>query len=65
MIEPIMPYANVDIFQEKGSQIKKKKVWEPLNFIKKLVKNKQCQAFRATSMFHFILYKHSIFTLLV
>jgi hypothetical protein len=30
-----MPYTNVDIFREKGL-----KVWEPLNFMKKLVKKK-------------------------
>jgi hypothetical protein len=34
-IEPIMPYTNIDIFREKGVQIFSKKVWEPLNFMKK------------------------------
>jgi hypothetical protein len=36
----MMPYTNVDIFREKGAQSFSKKVWEPLNFIKKWVKNK-------------------------
>jgi hypothetical protein len=27
MIEPIMPYANIDIFREKGAKIKKKKTF--------------------------------------
>jgi hypothetical protein len=31
----IMPYTNVDIFREKGAQSFSKKVWEPLNFMKK------------------------------
>jgi hypothetical protein len=39
-IEPLMPYTNLDIFREKGAQIKKKKNWEPLNFMEKWVKNK-------------------------
>jgi hypothetical protein len=39
-IEPMMPYTNVDIFREKGAQSFPKKVWEPLNFIEKWVKNK-------------------------
>jgi hypothetical protein len=31
-----MPYAkNVHIFREKGAKIFSKKVWEPLNFMKK------------------------------
>jgi hypothetical protein len=34
-IELIMPYTNVDIFREKGAKIFSKKVWEPLNFMKK------------------------------
>jgi hypothetical protein len=38
--EPMMPYANVDIFREKGAQSFSKKVWGPLNFIEKWVKNK-------------------------
>jgi hypothetical protein len=33
MIEP--KYKNVDIFREKGAKSFSKKVWEPLNFIKK------------------------------
>jgi hypothetical protein len=32
----MMPYTNVDIFREKGAQSFSKKVWEPLNFIKKM-----------------------------
>jgi hypothetical protein len=32
-IEPMMPYTNVDIFREKGTQSFSKKVWEPPNFI--------------------------------
>jgi hypothetical protein len=39
-IEPMMPYTNVDIFREKWAQSFSKKVWEPLNFIEKWVKNK-------------------------
>jgi hypothetical protein len=32
-----MPYAkNVHIFREKGAKIFSKKVWEPLNFMKKM-----------------------------
>jgi hypothetical protein len=31
-----MPFTNVDIFQEKGANSFSKKVWEPLNFIKKI-----------------------------
>jgi hypothetical protein len=32
-----MPYAkNVHIFREKGAEIFSKKVWEPLNFMKKM-----------------------------
>jgi phenylpyruvate tautomerase PptA (4-oxalocrotonate tautomerase family) len=27
MIEPIMPYANIDIFREKGAKIKKKRLF--------------------------------------
>jgi hypothetical protein len=38
-IELIMPYTNVDIFREKGPKNVSKKVWEPLNFMKKWVKN--------------------------
>jgi hypothetical protein len=36
----MMPYTytNVDIFREKGAQSFSKKVWEPLNFMKKWVK---------------------------
>jgi hypothetical protein len=30
-----MPYINVDSFQEKGTNSFSKKVWEPLNFMKK------------------------------
>jgi hypothetical protein len=33
MIEPIMPYK---IFGEKGAKSFSKKVWEPLNFMKKM-----------------------------
>jgi hypothetical protein len=33
-----MPYTNVDIFGEKGGKSFSKKVWEPLNFMKKWVK---------------------------
>jgi hypothetical protein len=33
-----MPYTNVDIFREKGAKRFSKKVWEPLNFMKKWVK---------------------------
>jgi hypothetical protein len=33
-----MPYTNVDIFREKGAKSFSKKVWEPLNFMKKWVK---------------------------
>jgi hypothetical protein len=29
-----MPYTNVDIFREKGTKSKKKRVWEPLKFMK-------------------------------
>jgi hypothetical protein len=39
-IEPMMPYTNVDILREKGAQSFSKKVWEPLNFMEKWVKNK-------------------------
>jgi hypothetical protein len=35
-----MRYKNVDIFREKGAKSFSKKVWEPLNFVKKWVKNK-------------------------
>jgi hypothetical protein len=38
IIEPIMPYTNVNIFREKGAKSLSKKVWEPLNFMKKWVK---------------------------
>jgi hypothetical protein len=38
-MEPIMPYTNVDIFRKKGTKSFLKKVWEPLNFMKKWVKN--------------------------
>jgi hypothetical protein len=31
-----MPHTNVDIFQEKGTKHFSKKVWEPLNFMKKM-----------------------------
>jgi hypothetical protein len=34
-IGPIMPYTNVDIFREKGAKGFSKKVWEPLNLMKK------------------------------
>jgi hypothetical protein len=37
-IEPIMPCTNVDIFREKGAKSFSKKVWEPLNLMKKWVK---------------------------
>jgi hypothetical protein len=37
-IEPIMPYANVDIFREKETKHFSKKVWKALNFMKKCVK---------------------------
>jgi hypothetical protein len=37
-IEPIMPCTNVNIFQEKGATSFSKKVWEPLNFMKKGLK---------------------------
>jgi hypothetical protein len=37
-IEPIMPYTDVYIFREKGAKSFSKKVWEPLNFLKKWVK---------------------------
>jgi hypothetical protein len=30
-----MPYTNVDIFREKGVKSFSKKVWEPLNFMRK------------------------------
>jgi hypothetical protein len=33
-----MPYTTVDIFREKGDKSLSKKVWEPLNFMKKYVK---------------------------
>jgi hypothetical protein len=35
-----MPYTNIDIFREKGAKSfsKKKKIWEPLNFMKKWFK---------------------------
>jgi hypothetical protein len=36
-----MPYTNVDIFRGEGANIFSKKVWEPLNFMKKWVK-KSC-----------------------
>jgi hypothetical protein len=32
----MMPYTNVDIFREKGAKSFSKKVWKPLNFIKKM-----------------------------
>jgi hypothetical protein len=31
-----MPFTNVDIFREKGAKSFSKKVWEPLNFMKKM-----------------------------
>jgi hypothetical protein len=34
----MMPYTNVDIFREKRGKTFSKKVWEPLNFMKKWVK---------------------------
>jgi hypothetical protein len=40
-IEPIMPYTNVDIFREKGATSFSKKVWKPLNFMKKIGQKKQ------------------------
>jgi hypothetical protein len=33
-----MPYTDVDIFREKRGKSFSKKVWEPLNFMKKWVK---------------------------
>jgi hypothetical protein len=33
-----MPYTNVDIFREKWAKSFSKKVWEPLNFMKKFSK---------------------------
>jgi hypothetical protein len=39
MIEPIMPYTNVEIFREKEAKTFSKKVWEPLNFMKKIFDN--------------------------
>jgi hypothetical protein len=34
-----MPYTNIDIFREKGAKsFSKKKIWEPLNFMKKWFK---------------------------
>jgi hypothetical protein len=35
-----MPYKNVDILREKGAPSFSKKIWEPLNFMEKWVKNK-------------------------
>jgi hypothetical protein len=40
MIEPMMPYTNLDIFREKGANSFSKKVWKPLNLIKKMGKKK-------------------------
>jgi hypothetical protein len=40
-IEPIMPFTNVDIFREKGAKSFSKKVWEPLNFMKKMGQKKR------------------------
>jgi hypothetical protein len=37
-IGPIIPYTNVDIFREKGAKGFSKKVWEPLNLMKKWFK---------------------------
>jgi hypothetical protein len=37
-IEPMVPYTNVDIFREKGAKRFSKKIWGPLNFMKKIVK---------------------------
>jgi hypothetical protein len=34
-----MPNTSVDIFREKGVKSFSKKIWEPLNFMKKWVKN--------------------------
>jgi hypothetical protein len=33
-----MPYANVDTIREKGTKSFSKKVWKPLNFMKKWIK---------------------------
>jgi hypothetical protein len=33
-----MPYTNVNVFREKRGKTFSKKVWEPLNFMKKWVK---------------------------
>jgi hypothetical protein len=40
-----MPYTNVDIFREKGAKSFSKKVWEPLNFMKKCVKKNHIRPF--------------------
>jgi hypothetical protein len=34
-----MPHTNVDLFREKGAKSFPKKVWEPLNIMKKWVKS--------------------------
>jgi hypothetical protein len=34
-----MPYTNVDTFRETGAKSFSRKVWGPLNFMKKWVKN--------------------------
>jgi hypothetical protein len=41
----MMPYTNMDIFREKEAQSFGKKVWEPLIFIEKWVKNKSVDFF--------------------
>jgi hypothetical protein len=45
MFEPIMPSTNVDIFREKRAKSFSKKVWEPLNFMKKWVKKNHSRFF--------------------
>jgi hypothetical protein len=40
-----MPHTNVDIFREKGTKNVSKKVWEPLNFMKKMGQKNQSRFF--------------------
>jgi hypothetical protein len=41
-----MPYTNVDIFRGEGANIFSKKVWEPLNFRKKMGQKKLYSEFQ-------------------
>jgi hypothetical protein len=45
-IKPGMSYTNVDIFRKNGAKsFPKKKVWKPLNFMKKWVKRNHSRLF--------------------